>query len=139
MWRLIAVLLFIIVPLGGNKETILIVVDDCQNWRKINTRNSSETFSLSKDVSIEQRVSLIHGWLDPTDSLSKMSINHPIIKDAKICYASLLKEEDWYKLSSDLGPRIFILRPADFCSNKRFVLNYDFSVFEVILNVSRKE
>ena len=140
MWKLILPLLLVaLLPLRGQKETVLIILDDCQKWRKGLTSKNSEILYFSKNVSSEPRVSFIHGWLDPKDSLSKKPINHPVIKDAQIYYTSQLKEEDWYKLSMDSGPRIFILRPDDFCSKNRFVLDYKFIVYEVILNVSREE
>lgn len=140
MWNLVSfILIALLLPFSGSKDSVLIIVDDCQKWRKGFTSKNSEIFYFSKNVSSEPRVSFIHGWLDPKDSLSKKPINHPVIKNAQIYYTSQLKEEDWYKLSSDSGPRIFILRPEDFCSKNRFVLNNKFFVYEVILNVSRKE
>jgi hypothetical protein len=53
-------------------------------------------------------------------------------------YTSELKKEDWIKLDNEKR-KIYLLRPDDFCSEKRFVLNQEFTLYEVLIGLSGKE
>ncbi len=53
-------------------------------------------------------------------------------------YTSELKKEDWIKLDNEKR-KIYLLRPDDFCSRRRFVLNQEFTLYEIRIGLSGTE
>lgn len=60
------------------------------------------------------------------------------ILEQKPKYTSELNADDWIKLDNEKR-KIYLLRPDDFCSGKRFVLNQEFTLYEVRVRLSGPE
>ncbi len=55
-------------------------------------------------------------------------------------YTSELKKEDWIELTFGKNKKkIFLLRPDDYCTRNRFVLNQEFTLYEVRMGLSGDE
>jgi hypothetical protein len=81
---------------------------------------------------------LIHDWMIPEDSMSKINVRYADILEQNPRYTSELKKEDWLKLDNDKR-KIFLLRPDEYCSRKRFVFNQQFTLYEVGVRLSGPE
>jgi hypothetical protein len=81
---------------------------------------------------------LIHDWMIPEDSMSKINVRYADILEQNPRYTSELKKEDWLKLDNDKR-KIFLLRPDEYCSRKRFVFNQQFTLYEVRVRLSGTE
>jgi hypothetical protein len=143
MWKLIILTSLIWNSLFFEHESfVVLILDDCQNWRAVpnNALKYKSDFIYSKDLSKNQSVSLGHMWYDPKPKPeTKTVIYSEIIKMTPI-YTSELSYEDWWKLKSQEDHiKIFILKPEDFCSDKRFSFSHAFTLYEVKFSVSANE
>jgi hypothetical protein len=53
-------------------------------------------------------------------------------------YTSELNADDWLKLDNEKR-KIYLLRPDDYCTRKRFVFNQEFTLYEVRVGLSGPE
>jgi hypothetical protein len=81
---------------------------------------------------------LIHDWMIPEDSMSKINKRYADIMEQNPRYTSELNADDWIRLDNEKR-KIYLLRPDDFCSEKCFVLNQEFPLYEVRIGLSGKE
>jgi hypothetical protein len=95
-------------------------------------------FGFTKSTPDFHLVGISHGWIFPEDSLSKINMRYAEIMEQNPRYTSELKKEDWIKLDNEKR-KIYLLRPDDFCSEKRFVLNQEFTLYEVRVGLSGPE
>ena len=130
MWKLILVLAIWLAPNPAPSEYIILIADDCTNWGKIDPYRKTARYSIVKSTPDFQSIMLIHDWMLPEDSLSKINMRHADILEQNPRYTSELKKEDWLILDNDKR-KIFLLRPDDYCSRKRFVFNQQFTLYEV--------
>jgi hypothetical protein len=97
-------------------------------------------FGFSKSTPDFHLVGLSHGWIFPEDSLSKINMRYADILEQNPRYTSKLKKEDWIELAYGKDKKkLFLLRPDDYCSGRRFVLNLEFTLYEVRLGLSGPE
>lgn len=138
MWSLILLLVFSLTTYTSSEHVILIV-DDCQDWYEIPSSSYEKEegkFTISKgDTPSFRKVMLIHGWIDPGDKLATLSMTYPEILRVPHVFSSDLSSDDWTELSG----KMFIVRPEDYCSGKRFIHNHNFKVYEAIIHVTRDE
>lgn len=138
MWKLVILFCFNIIPYDRPDHAILII-DDCQAWDEVVSsafEKEEGKFTISKGGNSTHRlIMLIHGWIDPGDKLATLSMTYPEILRAPHVFSSDLSSDDWTELSG----KMFIVRPEDYCSGKRFVHNYKFKVYEAIIHVTRDE
>jgi hypothetical protein len=142
MWKLIV--LFALVQLSylnlDKKEEIILIIDDCQEWRVDLPSKWPEAFSIRKDLPKKEWVVLIHNWLKPEDKLSTLRLSFSEITNKKLIYSSELNYKDWTELRYGKDhEKIYILRPEDFCSQNRFLFDYKFTLHEVIIGTSESE
>jgi hypothetical protein len=138
MWKLILVLAIWLAPNPAPSDYIILIADDCTNWGKIDPYRKTARYSTVKSTPDFQSIMLIHDWMLPEDSLSKINMRHADILEQNPRYTSELKKEDWLKLDNDKR-KIFLLRPDDYCSRKRFVFNQQFTLYEVHVRLSGPE
>ena len=138
MWKLILVLAIWLAPNPAPSDYIILIADDCTNWGKIDPYRKTARYSIVKFTPDFQSIMLIHDWMLPEDSLSKINMRHADILEQNPRYTSELKKEDWLKLDNDKR-KIFLLRPDDYCSRKRFVFNQQFTLYEVHVRLSGTE
>jgi hypothetical protein len=138
MWKLILVLAIWLAPNPAPSDYIILIADDCTNWGKIDPYRKTARYSIVKSTPDFHSIMLIHDWMLPEDSLSKINMRHADILEQNPRYTSELKKEDWLKLDNDKR-KIFLLRPDDYCSRKRFVFNQQFTLYEVRVRLSGTE
>jgi hypothetical protein len=140
MWKLILVLVIWLYPISDPSDYIILIADDCMQWRKIDPYRKSDRFSIVKSTRDFHRIMLIHYWIFPEDSLSKINMRYSDILEQNPRYTSELKKEDWFELAYGKDKKkLFLLRPDDFCSGRRFVLNQEFTLYEFSIGLSGDE
>jgi hypothetical protein len=138
MWKLILVLAIWLAPNPAPSDYIILIADDCTNWGKIDPYRKTARYSIVKSTPDFHSIMLIHDWMLPEDSLSKINMRHADILEQNPRYTSELKKEDWLKLDNDKR-KIYLLRPDEYCSRKRFVFNQQFTLYEVRVRLSGTE
>ncbi len=121
------------------EESIYIIVDDCKNWKEMPKGRLQDQFSFHKESENNRSIMIIHGWIEPNAKLSTEKMTISQIMEKKTIYTSTLDNEAWFQILQDSNRKFFILRPDDFCSGKRFVLNEDFTLFEAKIFIARDE
>ena len=138
MWKLILVLAIWLYPTPDPSDYIILIADDCTKWGKIDPYRKSARYSIVKSTPDFHSIMLIHDWMIPEDSMSKINVRYADILEQNPRYTSELKKEDWLKLDNDKR-KIFLLRPDEYCSRKRFVFNQQFTLYEVRVRLSGTE
>jgi hypothetical protein len=138
MWKLILVLAIWLAPNPTPSDYIILIADDCTKWGKIDPYRKSARYSIVKSTPDFHSIMLIHDWMIPEDSMSKINVRYADILEQNPRYTSELKKEDWLKLDNDKR-KIFLLRPDEYCSRKRFVFNQQFTLYEVRVRLSGTE
>ena len=138
MWKLILVLAIWLYPTPDPSDYIILIADDCTKWGKIDPYRKSARYSIVKSTPGFHSIMLIHDWMIPEDSMSKINVRYADILEQNPRYTSELKKEDWLKLDNDKR-KIFLLRPDEYCSRKRFVFNQQFTLYEVRVRLSGTE
>jgi len=138
MWKLILVLAIWLAPNPAPSDYIILIADDCTNWGKIDPYRKTTRYSIVKSTPDFHSIMLIHDWMIPEDSMSKINVRYADILEQNPRYTSELKKEDWLKLDNDKR-KIFLLRPDEYCSRKRFVFNQQFTLYEVRVRLSGTE
>jgi hypothetical protein len=138
MWKLILVLAIWLAPNPAPSDYIILIADDCTNWGKIDPYRKTARYSIVKSTPDFHSIMLIHDWMLPEDSMSKINQRYADILEQNPRYTSELMKEDWLKLDNDKR-KIFLLRPEDYCSRKRFVINQQFTLYEVRVRLSGTE
>jgi hypothetical protein len=140
MWLLILTLLWLNNPETNQKEYTILIVDDCTNWNEIVRPSSTTFYSITKEVPVFNHVRLSHFWLFPEDSLTKIRMRYSEILNKNPRYTSKLTTEDLSQLAYGKDKKkVFILRPIDYCSSKRFAFNQEFTLYEVRIGLSGDE
>lgn len=141
MWKLI--LFLMLLPFFDTsskpKKEVIFILDNCENWDRLNFQHGTSQFSYYCENKDFPLIYMVHAWIDEENKLSTKSLTFPEIMDSEHLFTSQLKLKDWYELSNDSSPRVFILNPEDYCSEKRFIHDYKFTLYEVHLNVTREE
>jgi hypothetical protein len=138
VWKLILVLAIWLAPNPAPSDYIILIADDCTNWGKIDPYRKTDRYSIVKSTPDFHSIMLIHDWMIPEDSMSKINVRYADILEQNPRYTSELKKEDWLKLDNDKR-KIFLLRPDEYCSRKRFVFNQQFTLYEVGVRLSGPE
>ena len=138
MWKLILVLAIWLAPNPAPSDYIILIADDCTNWGKIDPYRKTARYSIVKSTPDFHSIMLIHDWMLAEDSMSKINQRYADILEQNPRYTSELMKEDWLKLDNDKR-KIFLLRPEDYCSRKRFVINQQFTLYEVRVRLSGTE
>lgn len=140
MWKLIFILSAILLLTPRQKEeSLYIIIDDCKYWRIRNYGTHQDQFFLSKERKNNLFISLSHGWIDSSSRLSteKWTLGEVLEKEA--IYSSTLDDEAWYRLNQIINRKVFILKPSDFCSDRRFLHDYDFVFYEIKIHLDGEE
>ncbi len=138
MWKLILVLAIWLYPTPDPSDYIILIADDCTQWKMSFFHKKKLHFGFSKSTPDFHSIGLSHGWISPEDSLSKINMRYADILEQNPRYTSELNADDWIKLDNEKR-KIYLLRPDDFCSEKRFVLNQEFTLYEVRVGLSGPE
>ncbi len=140
MWKLVFIISFLFeFPFLETQTETVIIVDDCQKWRKGLPGKYPEAFSFSKDLENYENISLIHGWLVPEKRLTTKTLTFSEISVLNPIFTSEMSYTDWNNLLKNPKLKFYILRPDCFCSKSRFEFGYEFKVYEVIVSLSAKE
>lgn len=135
MWKLILVFFFFAIQINEGQKWTLIILDDCENWKRISSPKIDHFFSYYKDVEKIGPVDFGFGWIDDEDKLSTQSMTFSQIMESDPIYTSQLNHHDWRNLARE-NVRVFILIPEDYCSEKRFLHDYKFTLYEVRVHVT---
>lgn len=135
MWKLILVFFLFTFSIQERQKWAIIVLDDCSKWKRIALLKNDQFFSYSRDVEKIGPVDFGFGWIDEEYKLSTQSMTFSKIMDSNPVYTSQLNHRDWRNSSSEYE-RVFILIPEDYCSEKRFLYDYQFTLYEVKVHVS---
>jgi len=139
MWKLILLLTLWLATTPSPSESIILIADDCSKWY-ISIIKKKGHFGISKSTPGIHSVRLVYGWITPEDSLSKINMRYADILEQNPRYTSELKKEDWIELTFGKNKKkIFLLRPDDYCTRNRFVLNQEFTLYEVRMGLSGDE
>lgn len=121
------------------KKEVIFILDNCEDWDRFNFQHETSQFFYYSENNDFPLISMVHAWIEEEYKLSTKSLTYPEIMDSVHLFTSQLKLKDWYELSLDSGPKVFILIPEDYCSEKRFIYDNKFTLYEVHLNVTREE
>jgi len=135
MWKLILVFFFLTFSIQERQKWPIIILDDCEKWEKIKPRKNDHFFSYSKNVEKIGPVDFGFGWIDEEYKLSTQTMTFSQILDFDPIYTSQLNHHDWRNLARE-NERVFILVPEDYCSDKRFLHDYKFTLYEVRIHVT---
>lgn len=123
-----------------NEEEVYIIVDDCKNWKIRTYGDNQSQFFISKEERIKYpSITLVHAWIEPSSKLSTENLTLSQIIEKNPIYTSNLGDKDWIRLIQNPNQKFFVLRPDEYCSDKRFLFNHQFSVYEVKIFVEYKE
>ncbi|MBN3581231.1 hypothetical protein JYB64_02460 [Algoriphagus aestuarii] len=140
MWKLIFFIPIIsLFLLKKEQKEVYVLLDNCQNWGQSDIWVNKDHFTYQKKSNDWPLIGFTHAWLNEEDSLSTREITYSEILESPHLFTSELSLSQWYELSIDSSPRIFILRPEDYCSRNRFAFGQKFTLYEVKLHVSREE
>lgn len=140
MWLLIFTLLWLNNPETNQNEYTILIVDDCSNWNEIVRPSGTTFYSITKEVAVFHNIRLSHFWVFPEDSLTKKRMRYSEILNKNPHYTSKLTVEDLDHLAYGKDKKkVFILRPDDYCSGRRFVFNQEFTLYEVRVSLSGDE
>lgn len=140
MWKLIFILSAILLLTQRQKEeSLYIIIDDCKNWRIRTYGTHQDQFFLSKERKNNLFISLGHGWIDPSSRLSTEKCTLGEVLEKEAIYSSTLDDEAWYRLNQIINRKVFILKPSDFCSDRRFLHNHDFVFYQVKIYMDSEE
>ena len=140
MWKLILVLAIWLYPTPDPSDYIILIADDCTQWKMSFFHKKKLHFGFSKSTPDFHSIGLSHGWISPEDSLSKINMRYADILEQNPRYTSELKKEDWLELAYGKDKKkLFLLRPDDYCSGRRFVFNQEFTLYEVRVSLSGDE
>ena len=132
MWKLILLLAIWLAPNPAPSDYIILIADDCTNWDKIDPYRKTARYSIVKSTPDFHSIMLIHDWMLLEDSLSKINMRYADILEQNPRYTSKLKKEDWIEFAYGKDKKkLFLLRPDDYCSGRRFVFNQEFTLYEV--------
>ena len=140
MWKLIFTLVFWLGTNSFPSDSVILIVDDCTQWRKIDPYRISEKYSIAKSIPVFHRVILGHFWIYPEDSLTTIDLTYSEILKLNPQFTSELTTADWNQLTYGKDKKkIFMLKPEDFCSEKRFSFDQKFTLLEVRIHLSGDE
>lgn len=140
MWGLILSSLLWLAPIPTNSDHLILIADDCSMWSKYDLQKKEGHFGFSKDIPGYYSFSLTHAWLFPKDKLATLNMTFAQIMVSNHQYSSELTPKDWLELDSNGDKKkIYLLRPDDYCSEKRFVFNQEFVLYEVRIHLSGDE
>ena len=138
MWKLILLLTLWLAPTPSPSDSIILIADDCTQWRMSILHKKKGYFGFTKSTPDFHLVGISHGWIFPEDSLSKINMRYADILEQNPRYTSELNADDWIKLDNEKR-KIYLLRPDDYCSEKRFAFNQEFTLYEVRIGLSGDE
>lgn len=138
MWKLILLLTLWLAPTPSPSDSIILIADDCTQWRMSILHKKKGYFGFTKSTPDFHLVGISHGWIFPEDSLSKINMRYADILEQNPRYTSELNADDWIKLDNEKR-KIYLLRPEDYCSGRRFVFNQEFTLYEVRIGLSGDE
>lgn len=136
MWTII--LSLILLCFNFEDKPIILLINDCKEWNNVDLKNLKEQFGITKDMKKFGFVGLGHMWIEPERKLSSIHMTFSEIQNSSPIYSSELSPEDWVNLSHG-KEKVFIMKPNDFCSEKRFYFNHDFELLEVLITYSGEE
>lgn len=120
--------------------SLYILVDDCKNWKIRTYGDNQSQFFISKEERIKYpSITLVHAWIEPSSKLSTENLTLSQIIEKSPIYTSNLNEEGWIRLIQNPNQKFFVVSPDEYCSDKRFLFNQHFSVYEVKIRVEYKE
>lgn len=140
MWVLILSYFLWWAPIQTNSDCLILIADDCSKWSKYDFNQEEVQFGLSKDIIGYNFLGLTHSWLFPNDKLSIINMTYSEILKMNPKFSSELSPKDWEQLAyGKEKKKIYMLKPDDYCSEKRFVYNEEFVLYEVRIHLSGDE
>jgi hypothetical protein len=141
MFQLILIIALLFNVFQAEKDSLYIVIDDCENWEEygfsynelLQKSSIGRRFSLSKKDD-SPFFFLRHFWIEENERLEELTLSYPEILSKKPLFSSDLTWEDWYKLSYG-KKKIYFLLPSAYCSAKRFHWNTEFTVYEMYIDL----
>lgn len=138
MWKLI-IIPILCLSLLVKQETKILILDDCKYWKKGYHNEELGQFAIVFDNLKNNQMVLLSNRKVPNESpYEVLTIKYSELMKKKFLFSSELTYKNWVDLEQK-RTRLLILRPEDFCSNKRFNYNQLISLYEVHIRVSRDE
>ena len=140
MWKLIFTLAILLGTNSSPSDSVILIADDCLEWRTIDPNKKKNRHSIVKSIPVFHRVMLIHDWVIPEDSLTTIDLTYSEILKLNPQFTSELTTAEWDQLTYGKDrKKIFMLRPDDFCSEKRFSFDHKFTLLEIRIHLSGDE
>ena len=125
----------------AEKDSLFIVIDDCDTWEEygfsynelLQKSSIGRRFSLGKKDD-SPFFFLRHFWIEENERLEELTLSYPEILAKNPLFSSVLTWEDWYKLRS-ANKKIYFLLPSAYCSARRFDWNTEFTVYEMYIDL----
>ncbi|TFV95927.1 hypothetical protein E4S40_06805 [Algoriphagus kandeliae] len=144
MYRLVIFFFFSVFPFNEHlpaKKEVYLILDDCINWKRSGFLDKKNMFFLYKDFDkklFEEvfEVNFSHVWLADDKRLSSIKLKYSDLLEGLPIFSSGLSKKNWENLSKLKDTSFFILIPEDYCSEKRFLNGYEFTLYEVNLDVT---
>jgi len=96
MWNLITLIfLSVLFPLSGQKNSVFILVDNCENWGQSDIWVNKDHFTYQKKSNDWPLIGFTHAWLDEDDSLSTREITYSEILESPHLFTSELSLSQW--------------------------------------------
>ena len=145
MWQLVIILLINLFPL--NSDIYIIIVDECSKWKKINHTwkmedklSNEKMFTYEKDVMDLPFVSISRTWLKDKDKLDTKRLTLKEIKKSNLFLTSEFSAKDWIEFVDKIkDQKIYLVTPEEYCSEKRFAFQSEFTLYEVQISIPIKE
>lgn len=128
-------------PEESDSDFQILILDDCKEWSisehpwKPNEQGvvQKQRFFVEKSwTRVGQYVRISFFWFYPEEELATINMTYSQIINSNYQYTSELSFEDWFcLLSKNIDTKFFVLLPIDYCSEKRFVLNQEFILYEI--------
>lgn len=141
MLVLILSLLMWLMPQGDQPDYIIFIPDDCERWNLGYRTEELEAKGYPKGVRFISTkefsgsiVFVSHFWVEEKN-LEIKTLTYPEILRSEIIYTSDLEAVDWLKYWRKDTPKLFLLLPEDYCSEKRFNFNHTFTLYEVEIEI----
>lgn len=136
-------------PKESDSDYLILILDDCKEWSinehpwktKEQEMMQKQRFFVEKSwTQVGQNVRLSFFWFYPEEELSSIKMTYSQIINSNYQFASELSFDDWYELQSkNRNRKIFLLLSTYYCSEKRFVLNQEFELYEVNMHLPYTE
>ena len=145
MWQLVVILFINLFPVAS--DSYIIIIDDCSKWKKINLNRkmgddpiNDVRFIYTLDVKDLSSVSIERMWIEEMDKPELKKFTLKEIYESNLFFTSEFSTKGWFDFVYKLqDKKIYLVVPEEYCSQKRFAFQYEFTLYEVRISLPMKE